>query len=598
MQRAVENQLSTLESHGLIGLAQLQPEYEYLFRHALVQDAAYESLLKADRRALHENVAETIELLYPSRLDEFAAVLAYHYEKAENETQALKYTLDAADSAARSYANQEAANLYQHAIGLAQLGNLQVTNEGLKEICLKYGRALELSGQYLQARDSYRELEQLGQQRSDRQMELVALIAQATIHATPSQLYNLETARELCQRGIEIARALEDLEAQSQILWLLMLASYFNNEVTASVKYGEESLAIARSLNNRERMAFVLNDIVRSYGSSGQVQKAFAAGAEARSIWIETGNQPMLADNLSTHAEGLFIYGHSLEAFEHALQAFEISEKINNTWGKCYSLLIQAYLRWQFGEIQETIRALETIFEWNKIQSVPFAYNAGLILLGEIYTEMGLLEKAEKLVDFFMPAIETYPISFKGPILAFLAYHAAKTGQFSEAEAYLTQGKGLIDITNFNTFAPFYFHATIYLLGLYKRTYLETAALLAKSLQQFEQDEFIAPLPFIYYWYGTLLEAADLLDEALEAFNRSAELAEPMQSRHALWQAQAGRSRIARRRGDQALTDRYQRAAIEPLRYILEHSPADLAGSFGKLPEVVEVLANSRDRKE
>jgi predicted ATPase len=47
-----QNHLAYLETADLIRLAQQQPEVEYLFRHALVQDAAYESLLRKDRRQL------------------------------------------------------------------------------------------------------------------------------------------------------------------------------------------------------------------------------------------------------------------------------------------------------------------------------------------------------------------------------------------------------------------------------------------------------------------------------------------------------------------------------------------------------------------
>jgi tetratricopeptide (TPR) repeat protein len=56
-----ELQLDALESKGLIRLAAIDPELEYLFRHALVQDAAYESLLKQERRALHRQVGEALE---------------------------------------------------------------------------------------------------------------------------------------------------------------------------------------------------------------------------------------------------------------------------------------------------------------------------------------------------------------------------------------------------------------------------------------------------------------------------------------------------------------------------------------------------------
>ena len=76
-------QLNTLESSGLIRLAAVQPELEYLFRHALVQDAAYSSLLKNDRRHLHKSVGEALEALYPQQRDELAATLALHFEKAD-----------------------------------------------------------------------------------------------------------------------------------------------------------------------------------------------------------------------------------------------------------------------------------------------------------------------------------------------------------------------------------------------------------------------------------------------------------------------------------------------------------------------------------
>ena len=84
-------QLDTLEARGLIRLASLQPELEYLFRHALLQDTAYESLLKQERRALHQVVGATLEELYPERVGELAAVLAMHFEQAGDTDKAVDY---------------------------------------------------------------------------------------------------------------------------------------------------------------------------------------------------------------------------------------------------------------------------------------------------------------------------------------------------------------------------------------------------------------------------------------------------------------------------------------------------------------------------
>src|SRR5262245_49301243 len=85
------SQLNTLESSGLIQLLRAQPELEYLFRHALSQEAAYSSLLKQDRKRLHLAVGDALERLYPGQCDELAATLAYHFEKAEICEKAVHY---------------------------------------------------------------------------------------------------------------------------------------------------------------------------------------------------------------------------------------------------------------------------------------------------------------------------------------------------------------------------------------------------------------------------------------------------------------------------------------------------------------------------
>lgn len=110
------NELSTLEATSLIQLAMTRPEIGYLFRHALVQEAAYEAILKADRRRLHQIAGEAMEQLYPERLDELAATLAYHFERAQDHQRSLVYLWRAADGARKKYANTEAITLYQAAI--------------------------------------------------------------------------------------------------------------------------------------------------------------------------------------------------------------------------------------------------------------------------------------------------------------------------------------------------------------------------------------------------------------------------------------------------------------------------------------------------
>lgn len=111
--------LETLERGGLI---QRDPEKSgtYSFRHVLMQDAAYSSLLRNDRRQLHRLTARTLERDHAADLDAIAALLAYHYDGADDEHTAMTYALCAGDAAARVFANVEALAHYTHAIALGE----------------------------------------------------------------------------------------------------------------------------------------------------------------------------------------------------------------------------------------------------------------------------------------------------------------------------------------------------------------------------------------------------------------------------------------------------------------------------------------------
>lgn len=108
-------ELNTLEASGLVQVATLEPELEYLFRHALVQDAAYSSLLKQDRRTLHRLAADTLLRLYPERTRELAGIIAMHYERAGDAAAAAEYFVIAGEQALERFANRDAVAFFDRA---------------------------------------------------------------------------------------------------------------------------------------------------------------------------------------------------------------------------------------------------------------------------------------------------------------------------------------------------------------------------------------------------------------------------------------------------------------------------------------------------
>jgi class 3 adenylate cyclase/predicted ATPase len=84
------------------------PESEYIFKHALTQEVAYNSVLQERRKAQHEKIARAVERLYPERLEEHYSELAHHYTRSGNTAKAVEYLHLAGQQAVQRSANQEA----------------------------------------------------------------------------------------------------------------------------------------------------------------------------------------------------------------------------------------------------------------------------------------------------------------------------------------------------------------------------------------------------------------------------------------------------------------------------------------------------------
>ena len=114
----IENRLSYLIEIQLIRKRINMGELEYLFKHALTQEAAYESLLLKKRKELHHKVAHAIEIAFKEKISKFYGMLAYHYSMGEEYEKAEEYLIKAGEEALRSSASTEALNYYQQALDL------------------------------------------------------------------------------------------------------------------------------------------------------------------------------------------------------------------------------------------------------------------------------------------------------------------------------------------------------------------------------------------------------------------------------------------------------------------------------------------------
>ncbi|MBC2716709.1 MAG: AAA family ATPase [Desulfobacteraceae bacterium] len=130
MREELKSSLLNLQGLEFISEKQLFPELEYIFKHALTQEVAYNSLLQNRKKEIHEKVAQSIEALYPDRLEEYFELLAYHYTRSENAEKALDYLDKANQKAVRLNAMQEAMTYFNEVMEL--LDTLDKTPENQK----------------------------------------------------------------------------------------------------------------------------------------------------------------------------------------------------------------------------------------------------------------------------------------------------------------------------------------------------------------------------------------------------------------------------------------------------------------------------------
>ena len=199
--------LADLErDHFLLPAGDESGREAYRFRHALVQEAAYQSLLRRQRRALHERAAAAIEVQYAGRTDEVAVTLGRHLAECGEAGRAIGYLLVGARRAAAAFANAEASMLCEQAMALLA-AQPQDLAEAQRSVALELlgiqSTALRFLARYDEAVEALRAaiaLTTVGEALARARLHVSAASALADAHRYDGALAELEAA-EACIGG-------------------------------------------------------------------------------------------------------------------------------------------------------------------------------------------------------------------------------------------------------------------------------------------------------------------------------------------------------------------------------------------------------------
>ncbi len=235
----IDTNLSQLEREQLILERARLPEIEYIFKHALTQEVAYQSLLTPRRKELHHKVGKAMEVIFAERLAEFQNIIGEHFFRGETWDEASGYLIKAGDMAAHLYAHAEARVHYASA--LEALAHLPDTEDYLRRRVDTLVKQVSVS---IVADEPERNLERL-----------------AMAESLAKELHGPEGTKP-------------DRRRLAHVHYWMGRAYYYGNKMPEAMVYFRQALPAAREFNDAELLGISSMMIGRAVSMQGRFNES------------------------------------------------------------------------------------------------------------------------------------------------------------------------------------------------------------------------------------------------------------------------------------------------------------------------------------
>jgi len=373
-------------------------EWEYIFKHIITQEVAYESLLYAHRRELHHHAGEYLERTYPDRLEEHYELLAHHYYQSGDQGKSWDYLIKAGDKARGKYANGAAIARYNQAL------SLDVHSEGVDHVYESLGDVYRLIGQYDKALKSYRDALACRPSTASQAAETRRKIAktwelQGRYDEAMHYLHLTRTALGDERATPETARICGDMG------WIAMQ----QGDYAEALQLSTQGLGIAEGLPGdeegrriRAELQHTLGTIYLRMGDYAQAAACFQACIKMRESIGDLHGTIRSYNNLAHVYWSQSDYGL---ATDYMCRSLNLSRKIGHTYGTamCYNNL--GVIAYTLGDSPRAVEYYEKSLairrEIGDLQGIADLYNN----LGEVYHRLGDCRRA---LDYLQQAVELF----------------------------------------------------------------------------------------------------------------------------------------------------------------------------------------------
>jgi class 3 adenylate cyclase/tetratricopeptide (TPR) repeat protein len=399
--------LERLTASGLISRRGTPPDATYSFKHALVQDAAYATLLKSRRQHLHASIANVLVERFPNTVESLPEVVAHHLTEAGLLSEAIGYWRKAGQCASARSANREAVSFFNRALGV-----LETLPESPSTLALAFDIRVELQwvlGQAAEVRralERMREAETLAERLNDDRRQGLVHAFMASIH---SFLGELDEGLASGTRALEIAERLGDLSLRIPATTYLERVHYYRGDYERVLALATGNLAVLPADKADEDFGTTVHSpsvssrywLMRSLAELGRFDEAVEPEAEAIRLVASTHHAHSVGLAYWGAGEVQLLKGDWAKArarFEHAIAMLR-QENI--------AILLPLSLAssaWVLAQLGEAAEALSRLREGEQLQRQAASGYVGA--LGLLYRHLGRaalvldqLDDAQRLGD-------------------------------------------------------------------------------------------------------------------------------------------------------------------------------------------------------
>lgn len=319
LQDSLDQSLEGLVMRDLVRVRSLQPDLEYVFKHALTQEVVYNGLLKKERQEIHERIGLVMEQLFHDRIPEFYEALAFHFKQGRSVEKAVDYLMKSGEKSLSRCAVEESHQYYQEAFEILTEGTEYTTNTG--------ALLIDLVTQWALVFYYYGDFKGLG---------------------------DLLAAHE------HLVGALDDRSRQGMFYawkgWTLAWRENF----TEGYEYLMKALNLGEEVNDRTVIGYACTWLAWICPEMGLLEEAIVHGERAEAIGKTLDrDQYVLFKSLGAMGFGHFAAGNKRKALRMADELLEIGLKHANARSTVMAYWIMAFAAFVDGDLPSAVQCSE-----------------------------------------------------------------------------------------------------------------------------------------------------------------------------------------------------------------------------------------------